>query len=392
MVISHLNRNTVRIIQLTNDNREIQKKYDLQEPLIGMAPEALLEGFKQLGGEVEVHVVSCLQHLPRRSPHRLGENIFYHPLHVPKFGWMRTGYQGCIRAVRRKLHELQPDVVHGQGTERDCGMTAVFSGFPNVLTIHGNMGAIAGFLKSRPLTYYWIAARLERLCLRLSDGIVAISNYTQANISGYARRSWLVPNAVHPSYFGIIRRPSDSRVILCAATIGEWKNQIGLIEALEPLHREFDFELRFAGGGQPNDPYFIRFQNKLATAPWCTYLGALEREELQQELASTSIAVLPSLEDNCPMVILEASAAGVAFAASRIGGIPDLIQNNKNGVLFDPRDAHDMRDKVRALLLDSGLAGKLGKTAQQDALERFSPNVVARRHLCIYREVVEGRR
>ncbi|MBJ7392614.1 MAG: glycosyltransferase family 4 protein, partial [Chthoniobacterales bacterium] len=130
----------------------------------------------------------------------------------------------------------------------------------------------------------------------------------------------------------------------------------------------------------------------LAAAPWCTYLGALEREELQQELASTSIAVLPSLEDNCPMVILEASAAGVAFAASRIGGIPDLIQHNKNGVLFDPRDAHDMRDKVRSLLVDSGLAGKLGKTAQQDALERFFPNVVARRHLCIYREVVEGRR
>ena len=48
----------------------------------------------------------------------------------PKIGWLRTLYQGCVRATRRKLREIQPDIVHGQGTERDCAIGAVLSGFP----------------------------------------------------------------------------------------------------------------------------------------------------------------------------------------------------------------------------------------------------------------------
>ena len=92
--------------------------------------------------EVEVHVVSCLQQ-PVHSPEKLADNIFFHCLHVPKIGWLRTGYQGCIRAVRNKLKEIRPDIVHGQGTERDCAISAVFSGFPNVITIHGNMAELA---------------------------------------------------------------------------------------------------------------------------------------------------------------------------------------------------------------------------------------------------------
>jgi hypothetical protein len=50
---------------------------------------------------------------------------------------------GCIRATRRRLRTLQPDLVHGQGTERDCALSAIFSGFPNVVTIHGNMAELA---------------------------------------------------------------------------------------------------------------------------------------------------------------------------------------------------------------------------------------------------------
>ena len=69
--------------------------------------------------DVEVHVVSCTQQ-PMKSPIKLAENIFFHSLLVPKIGWLRTGYQGCIRAVRKKLRAIQPDIVHGQGTERDC--------------------------------------------------------------------------------------------------------------------------------------------------------------------------------------------------------------------------------------------------------------------------------
>src|SRR5205823_2446630 len=144
----------MRIAILTTDSREHFKDYGNPVPYFGTAPAALLQGFAQLPG-VEVHVLSCVR-ARLKSPEKLAPNIFYHDLFVPKAGWMSTFYQGTIRAVRRKLREIRPDLVHGQGTERDNAMDAVFSGYPNVLTIHGNMRLIARVNRVRPLSFIWL--------------------------------------------------------------------------------------------------------------------------------------------------------------------------------------------------------------------------------------------
>ena len=102
----------MRIAILTTDSREHYRDYHNPAPHFGTAPEALLQGFSKLPG-LEVHVVSCTQE-QMRSPQKLAENIWFHSLVVPKIGWMRTLYQGCIRATRRKLREIRPDIVHGQ--------------------------------------------------------------------------------------------------------------------------------------------------------------------------------------------------------------------------------------------------------------------------------------
>ena len=107
----------MRIAVLTTDNREHQRTYQETQPRFGPAIEAVLQGLAELP-ELEIHVISCTQR-PMHAPEKLSDNTWFHLLHVPKIGWLRTGYQGCIRAIRRKLQEIQPDLVHGQGTERE---------------------------------------------------------------------------------------------------------------------------------------------------------------------------------------------------------------------------------------------------------------------------------
>ncbi len=378
----------MRVAFLTNDNREIQKKYRLPVPLFGPAPEAVLEGFKLFPAEIEVHVVCCLQQPPVSSPRLLGDNIHYHPLVVPALGWMKTGYQGCIRAVRRKLREIRPDLVHGQGTERDCAVSAVLSGRPNVLTIHGHMARIAEITNARPLSYYWLAARLERFSLRRTQGVIAISSYTRELVSAHARRTWLVPNAVDSSFFAIERRPANPPRVMCVANVSPWKNQTGLIEALEPLARGCSFDLRFAGDVDASSPYGGAFLDRARRQPWCSFLGKLDREQLQQELAAATLVVLPSFEDNCPMVILESAAAGVPVAASRVGGIPDLVRHGETGLLFDPGSQREMRDAVSHILRGSASAAGFAARARVDALRCFSRDIVARQHLDIYAQML----
>jgi len=378
----------MKVVQLTTDAREHYKDYRNPRPYFGTAPEALLEGFKTMSEEVEVHVVSCLQKTPVSSPEKLGDNIYYHALKVLNVGWMKTAYLGCTKAVRRKLQEIQPDIVHGQGTERDCSITAVRSGYPNLLTIHGNMRLIADFVRAKPFSYYWLAARLERHCLRRTLGVVAISKYTEANVSDLTRRVWLLPNAVHPSYFNLARSEVQPLSIICVANIDARKNQVQLIHALEPLAARTKLTLRFAGAGSAENSYFQRFSAEVASRSWCSYAGALNRQNLQAEMSRSQIAVLPSLEDNCPMVVLEAAAAGVPMAASRVGGIPDLIKHKETGLLFDPRHVEDIRAAIESLLVGPGLAERLAIRARREAVAKFSPGTIARKHFEIYREII----
>jgi glycosyltransferase involved in cell wall biosynthesis len=380
----------MRVALLTNDNREIQRKYHLDSPLLGPAPEALLEGFKQLSSEVEIHVISCLQRMPAHSPERLSESIYYHPLHVPNIGWLKTGYQGCVRAVRRKIREIQPDIVHGQGTERDCAISAVLSGYPNVITIHGHMSRIAELTQASFPNYYWFVKRLERLCIGRAGGVVCLNNYTRETVKTYTSRCWMVPNAVHPSFFGLTRSLVDKPRILCSANIHPWKNQVGLIKALLPLQAAIPFELRFAGAGSPSDRYYQEFAALVGEHSWCRYLGALDRRALQQEISTASIGVLPSFEDNCPMVVLEAAAAGLPFAASRIGGIPDLISHGKTGLLFSPDNGDDIRAAIELLLVEPDTGSALGSTASKIALKDFAPGVIAGKHVDVYHSIIKG--
>ncbi len=362
--------------------------YSTPAPYFGTAPEALMQGFARMP-EAEVHVVACVRGQVL-SPPKLAPNIFFHSLRVPKIGWLRTGYQGCIRATRKKLKEIQPEIVHGQGTELDCCISAVFSGFPNVLTIHGNMRSLARVCRAKPFSFLWLAARLERFTIPRSAGVVCITRYTRVAVTGLARRTWVVPNAVNASFFEINAQPAAGvpAQLLCVASVSALKNQNALIRALDSLAARHKFELRFCGQANESAPYGREFVSLVRARPWCVYRGAVGRAELNALLRQATALVLPSLEDNCPMSVLEAMAAGVPVVASKVGGLPDLIEEGRTGFFCNPLEAVSMTAAVEKVLTDPAAAATVAGQARQQARERFHPEVVARQHLEIYREVL----
>ena len=379
-------RSMMKVAILTTDNRQHHRRYDLPTPYFGTAPEALLQGFAQLEG-VEVHVVSCTRQ-PMKSPEKLAPNIFYHSVLVPKIGWMKTMYQGCIRATRKKLREIQPDIVHGQGTEVDCGIASVFSGFPNVLTIHGNMRLIAEVNHEKPFSYNWLAARLERFTLPRSGGVVCITHYTEAAVRDLAKRTWILPNAVDSAFFDVRPEPPPNKPpqILCVGVICVRKNQNAFIRALDPLAGQHKFEVLFLGSVSPGRAYDDEFLSLIQSRPWCRHLGVAGREELRKYFSEASMLVLPSLEDNCPMTVLESMAAGVPVMAANVGGVPDLVEDEATGIFCNPLNAASMSAAVEKILKDSCAAREMATRANQKARERFHPKVIAQGHLKIYRE------
>lgn len=378
----------MKVAIITTDNREHYKDYANPVPYFGTAPEALLQGFAQLHG-VEVHVLSCTRQR-MQSPEKLAKNIYFHSLFVPKVGWMTTAYQGCIRAIRKKLREIQPDIVHGQGTERDCAIAAVFSGFPNVLTIHGNMRLIAKVNRVKRFSFIWLAARLEALTIPRSRGVVCITHYTEEAVADLAQRTWVMPNAVDGSFFEINAKPPPEKParLLCVGVVCLRKNQNAFIRALDALARERPFELIFLGATTRGRAYDDEFLQMVRDRPWCYYEGTASREQLKGHLREASALALPSLEDNCPMVVLEAMAAGVPVVAAKVGGLPDLIEEGKTGFFCDPLDASSMSRAVEKMLQDRGVANELAACAKDQARMRFHPSIIAQHHVDIYREVL----
>lgn len=377
----------MRIVVLTTDNREPHKDYANPQPHFGTAPSALLEGLAMIP-EIEVHVVSCIRQ-PVHSPEKIAPNIFFHSLVVPKIGWMKTLFQGCVRAARKKIREIQPAIVHGQGTEADCSISAIFSGFPNVLTLHGNLRAVARVNGDPPFSYNGIAARLEGFVLPRTAGVVCLTSYTRDLVQKLARKTWIVPNAVDQTFFGVNAAPDPAvpPIGLCVGDICGYKNQNALIKSLDALARERKFRMVF-WGKISRDAYGDEFSELVKKRPWCEHAGWAGRDQLKEHLRAATFLAHPTREDNCPMAVLEAMAAGVPVFASKIGGVPDLIEAEKTGLLCDPDRPESFPEALVKLLTDRDFAGHMAATAKAEALRRFHPQVVARQHLEIYREVL----
>lgn len=380
-------KSKLRVAILTTDGRSLSSKWGTDVPSFGKAPEALLDGFCDLSDDVEIHVISCLRK-PLPLKHFPFKGIHFHQVVVPRIGWISSLYLGCCMAVRKLLSEIKPDIVHGQGTERDCAMEAIYSGFPNVLTIHGNMRVHAKRQERRSSLFYKIAAALETHCLKQTDGVVAISSYTDDLVKKITPRTWLLPNAVDRRFFEVKPYTQGIPRILFVGSLGERKNPLGLLKACEPMLRANQCTLALAGQLNRTSNYGKEVMELADAIPGISFLGFLDRESLAEEFSKSSILILPTFEDNCPMVVLEGMAAGLAVAASRVGGVPDLITHNHDGLMFDPHHPTDMRTCLQRLINDSALRILLGQASKTTAYERFHPRIIAEGHFRIYREVL----
>ena len=382
----------IKVALLTTDSREFLKNYGSAVPGFGTAPEALLQGFALLP-DSEVHVVSCAR-ARMDSPARLASNTFFHSVYVPKIGWMRTAYQGCIRAVRKKLKEIQPDISHGQGTELDCALDAVFSGSPNVVTIHGNMRDLARVYRAPFGSFVWLAARLESVALRRTNGVFCNSAHTEQLVKPVARRVWRVPNALRESFFAPLPK-SQARarctLLNVGAEVGPRKRQLELLDVVRDLRQQgLDFQFQFVGQTQPATSYRSAFLEKIKPMEkegFARLFDPKSAGELVGILDAADAMVHFPPAESFGLVVAEALARDLKFFGARVGGIPDVTAGVPGVELFSVDDWPGLTSAI-ARWIRGGFPRSGG--AAQAMRDRYHPELIARRHLEIYREVLSS--
>jgi glycosyltransferase involved in cell wall biosynthesis len=381
----------LKLAFLTTDNREHDHNYSVPSPYFGTAPAALIEGFATLSN-LEVHILSCTQH-PMSSPTKLFENTWFHSLHVPKIGWLRLGYSGCIFAVRKKLREIHPDIVHGQGTERDCGISAVFSGYPNIITIHGNMAELARIFHAHFASFHWWAAKLENFTLPRTSGVFCNSNYTQSLVSPRSKKTWLVPNPIRDSFFAPMSRNSlqfENPTLLVVGVICARKRQLELLQLLVKLRQQNTrFQVKFVGfcGSDSYGKAFLSMLNRQGHADWAKWLSVLDESSLIRCMDESQALVHFPSEESFGLVVAEALARGLKLFATKIGGISDIASGVPDAELFDPEDWNGLSRALTAWIQRPSLSSP---ETQNLMKSRYHPKTIASRHLEIYREVLSA--
>ncbi len=374
---------------LTTDGRTLSASDIGDQPFFGTAPKALLEGMAD-HPDLEVHVISSLRAVVP-SPEKLAANIWYHPVVTPKIGWMTTAYQGCIRAVRRKLREIEPDIVHGQGTERNCAMEAVFSGYPNVLTLHGNMRAIAKVNHARPFSYMWLNAHLERFVLGRTWGVFCNSAYTQEQVAPLAKKVWRVPNALQSAFFVPPHTPRDQPArarIINIGLITPRKRQVEILEMVEALHQQgCELEILFIGAGS-SSAYRSRFDElvrKGEAAGYARYLGPLPAQEVIEWMDRSEAILHFPIEEAFGLVAAEGLSRNLKFFGADIGGIPEIVSGVELAECYRSDDWEGLKRGIVRWLQNGRPTPQTAAAAMTD---RYHPRQLGNQHLQIYREVL----
>lgn len=119
------------------------------------------------------------------------------------------------------------------------------------------------------------------------------------------------------------------------------------------------------------------------------FLGYLSGIELQRILANAAFVVVPSeWYENFPMVVLEAMAMGKAVIGSRIGGIPEQIDDGKTGLLFEMGNVNELVEKMKLLSENSEMRRKLGILARKKIEKKYSLDVHCRQLMQVYKNLL----
>ncbi len=191
--------------------------------------------------------------------------------------------------------------------------------------------------------------------------------------------------------------PDNANVLLTVGRIDPQKNQLALIRVLPQLKKSHPRIHILLIGHVTNEGYhqkLLQTIHDLDLTQQVTVIPGLdpESQDIVDAYHSADLMVLPSIHEPFGIVLVEAWAAGLPVAASRVGGIASLISDGHDGVMFDPNDNTAIGNAIDALLKNPVRRHLLAKRGHAKAVDRYSWNRITEQLITVYKEVTNGNR
>jgi glycosyltransferase involved in cell wall biosynthesis len=276
---------------------------------------------------------------------------------------------------------------------------------PYVMTLHGleerrwyvqsreeRKGHAWNFALRNRLWHRFYRLPLFRWSIRTADGAHAYSrdvwNWLQLNYGLDAEVAAYIPNGVEQRFFQPRRYETSEPLKLLY--VGTWLDQRGIFylrEALERLKVQLPgLTMTFAGCGCPAETILSFFGAKLSST--IRVEPVVPAERIHQLFAVHDVFLFPSLLEGLPSVLLEAMASGMPVVTTETCGMPDVVEDEHNGLLVLPADAQSIEVSVLRLASSCELRQRLGKAAQE-SMRRYTWERSGRLLEDLFRRVME---
>ena len=276
---------------------------------------------------------------------------------------------------------------------------AKLCGIPHVVrTVHGLREPFDGLQAFKMSCYEAIERTVHRSCV---DSIIGVSSQIAARYKadGEVSRVTCIRNGIDLEGKSVqvnrwqIRKDLgiDSETCLIG-TVGRLTPVKGipyLLDAARILLRQgANVKVLVVGDGSIRQDLLAQAGN-LGVGERVVFLG--HREDTDVLLQALDIFVLPSLSEGIPMALLEAMAASRPIVASRVGGIPEIIEDGVEGYLVEPMDVNNLAERCRRLIESPDVARKMGEQGRKRVDSEFSATAMADRVVSVYKEVLLSR-
>jgi L-malate glycosyltransferase len=344
-----------------------------------------------------VHILSS------DMPFRLGEyqpGLSFHRVETPSYPLFREPQYLLSLATKivQVSRDEQLDIVHAHYAvphaaaaylARQILATGGHASVSRVITtLHGTDITLLGNDRSY--------AETVAFCIEQSDGVTAVSESLKADTYrelGVKRDIRVIPNFLDCSTYR--RRdatalraslaPKGEKLVIHISNFRPVKRVAAVVEIFARVRRQLPARLLMVGDG-PDQTAAINTARALGVAADVEFLGG--QDQVLPLLSASDVFLLPSAQESFGLAALEAMACEVPVIASRVGGLPEVIDDGVSGFLHDPEDLEGMAKSAVRLLTDAGLHRRVADAACRTAHERFCDEDIVPMYEKYYEEVL----
>lgn len=329
------------------------------------------------------HPIVCLRKEGWLSD-QLREHRF-ETLIVPQDGYINSRWFGQLRGI---IRVEQIDVIHAHEFAMNSygSILSGLTGVPVITTVHGK-------------SYYhekWRRRIAYRLIARWSK-MVAVSedirNFLITRVGIKADQVMTIRNGIDVNAYiapvdedGAPEKERQEYVIGAVGSLYPVKGHTYLLKALAiVLKTHPDVVCKIAGQGH----LLPRLQAEaadLGIGNQVAFLGL--RDDIPQFLQSIDVFVLPSLSEGLPLSVLEAMAAGKPVIATNVGGVSEVVQDQRTGFLVPPKDPEAMANRILRVMADQAMAERLGRAGREKVERDFSLDTMTQQYEALYEEAL----